>query len=488
MKTLQTDVLIIGAGPAGLAAAMELSKAGKQFIVLEKADAVGGLSRTYLYPESDGALFRTDNGPHRFFSKNPYLYEFIGDLLKEKWIKVERQTRQYIDGKFYDYPIKPVQALRNVGIFHAIHMVLDAVLAKLQYKILKKKITNFEEYVVANFGRTLGEFNMINYTEKIWGIPAATIHTEWASQRIKGLSLFALVKDSVRKIFFQKSADTPKSLVDAFYYPDLGTGLIYETIAEKLKSKGYQILLKTVPKKVFHQNGKITKVLATGPDGEVEISCNSLVESVPLPKFVELFSPALPEKIIDSARKLKYRSQVYLFLTLGKESITKDQWIYFPRKDIPFARISEMRNFSTKMSPEGKTSLFIEFFCFEGDEIWNMNAEQLLSLSLPHFEKMGFFSKKDVRHSYMIRQKDVYPIYDLFYHEFLDKIKDKLDEFSNLYYIGRPGRFRYNNQDHSLEMGILAARSLIDGKRYDIEAVGTEKEYFEGGKIPSEKK
>ena len=218
-------------------------------------------------------------------------------------------------------------------------------------------------------------------------------------------------------------------------------------------------------------------------DGEIEVEFNYLVESVPITEFIKIIEPPLSLQVLDTGKKLRHRNQVYLFITLNKDSVTSDQWIYFPSKNVPFARISEMKNFSRKMSPAGKTSLFIEFFCFEGDEIWNSSKEELLEMSLPHFEEMGFFTKSDIRQVYQFRKRDVYPLYDVDYKDPLAKLKETLDKFENLFYIGRPGRFRYNNQDHSLEMGMLAAKSIIDGKRYDIDEVGSEKEYYESGKL-----
>ncbi len=481
-QKIETDTLIIGAGPAGLAAAMELMKAGKKFVVVEQQSKVGGLAKTYRFKEGKD-VFLTDNGPHRFFSKNPYLYDFIEDLLNEQWITVNRQTRQYIDGKFYDYPVNAAQALRNLGLIKSSHIMFDYGLAKIRYGWLKKPVKNFDDYVVANFGRTLGEFNMINYTEKIWGIPANTIHADWAGQRIKGLSLTSLARDAIRRSLGMQSKNKPKTLVDNFYYPETGTGLIYETIVKRLKEKGYQVLLNTSPIKINHSRGRIKDVVLEGPDGETKVTFKNLVETVPLPQFIKLMNPQPPQNIIRANSKLRYRNQVYVFMTLNKKSITTDQWIYFPDRSTPIARVSEMRNFSKKMSPPGKTSLFVEIFCFEGDEHWNMTDKELYELVLSYFEKINFFKRRDVRKHYVMRAKNVYPVYDVNYKKFLGPVKKYLDGFKNLYYIGRPGRFRYNNQDHSLEMGILAAKSIIEGKRYDIEKVGEEKEYYESGKL-----
>lgn len=482
MKTIKTDILIIGAGPAGLSAAMELSRAGKDFMLIEKQPTPGGLARTYTFKEGEHTFY-SDNGPHRFFSKNQYLYDFIEDLIDEDWIVVNRQTRQHIDGKFYDYPVNAAQALSNLGPWKSLRIGTDYGLAKIQYDLLGKKPTNFYEYTIANFGKTLGNFNMINYTEKIWGIPAREIHSDWAGQRIKGLSLGALMKDTAKRALGQGGSDKPKTLIDTFYYPSKGTGLIYDTIVKRITELGYKVVFNTQPTKVVHSKNKVTAVEVEGPDGKYIIECNHLVESVPMKQFLPLLSPTIPKEVAEANTKLRYRSQVYLFLTLDKESISTDQWIYFPSKETPMARISEMRNFSKTMSPEGKTSLFIEFFCFEGDDIWNMSTEELYDIAIEYFEKIGFFTRDEVRNKYVLREKNVYPVYDVHYKEYLAVLKKYMDGFENLYYIGRPGRFRYNNQDHSLEMGILAAKSLIDGVKYDIEKVGSETEYYESGNL-----
>lgn len=483
MKRIKTETLIIGGGPAGMAAAMELLKAGKDFLVIDKDSRVGGLSKTYEFKEKDGLVFRTDNGPHRFYSKNQYLYDFIENLIEEDWITVERHSRQLIEGKYYDYPINAPQALKNIGFLKASVMGAQYILARIKYSVLRRPVRNFKDYVYKHFGKGLGEFNMIHYAEKIWGIPAETLHEDFAGQRIKGLSITSLLKDAVTKTLGINFKNKPKSLIDTFYYPSLGTGLIYDTIAKRITDSGRTILLDAHPTSIKHTGHKLTSAVLHTKNGEVEVEFDHLVESVPLTEFVLLLEPPLGKDILDANKMLRHRSQVFLFFTLDKESITRDQWIYIPDKDIPFARISEMRNFSHKMSPKGKTSLFVEFFCDEGDKIWNMNKDELVDLSIPYFEKLGFFKRSEVREAYHIRNRNNYPLYDLNYKKYLGLVKSALDIFDNLLYIGRPGRFRYNNQDHSLEMGMLAAQSIIDGKKYDIEEVGNEQEYFEKGVI-----
>ncbi len=480
---MSQSILIVGAGPAGMAAALGLHQGGRRFTVVERADRVGGLSRTYRFQEGEH-LFLTDNGPHRFFSKNRSLYALIEGLLDERWIEVDRCTRQYIDGKFYDYPVDPLQALRNVGLRRAGHMLRDYASSRVRYGLLRSPIHNFEDHIVAHFGRALGELNMINYTEKIWGIPARTIHPNWAAQRISGLSVRSAVRDLAQRSIDWPRGDRVKSMIDSFYYPDRGCGLIYETIQDRVEQAGNPVHLNSQPTAVHHDGRRVLRV-EVDVDGEpVVFEPEHLVESIPIRELLGLMDPAPPAEVQEAVSRLRSRSQVYLFVTLDKPQVSDAQWIYFPEPSVPFGRISEMRNFSEAMSPEGKTSLFIEYFCFRDEPIWSMGADEVLDNALAHLEPMGFVSRHEVRRHYLLRARDIYPIYDLDYQQPLRVVQDYLDGFENLHYIGRPGRFRYNNQDHSLEMGLRSARSILEGRRLDLDAVGAEPEHYEAGSHP----
>jgi protoporphyrinogen oxidase len=481
---MSKEIYIIGAGPAGMACAMELSKAGETAHIIEKDTQVGGLAQTLEFKEDDGLVFRTDIGPHRFFSKNQYLYDFIEDLLGEEWRTVNRQTRQLIEGKFYDYPIDAKQAFKNIGLIRAVGMGLSYGVAKVQYGLLQKEIKSFEDYIVANFGKALGDFNMLNYSEKIWGIPCTQIDAEWAKQRIKGLSLTSALKDALSN---KKGKDSPKSLVDIFYYPQFGTGNIYNAIADKVQKNGFDIELNCQPTKFNHDGKKITSFTIKSKDGEKEVqNANQIVSSVAPSQMLKMLNPAPPQEIVDAAESLMFRSQVYLFVTLDKEKVTDDNWIYIPNLDVPFGRVAEMRNFSKDMSPEGKTSLFIEYFVTYDDEIWNMSKEELFEKSMPFFEEYGLFTRDEVRNCYRIERRFVYPVYDIDYQTRIKKVLDYLDSFENLLQIGRPGRFRYTNQDHSLEMGIMAARKIVDDQSINLDEIGSENEYFEKGYVKTD--
>lgn len=474
--------LIIGGGPAGLASAMILCDNKEDFLVLEKQPHIGGLSKTYTI-EEDGLIFRTDYGPHRFFSKNKFLYQFIENILDEQWIQVNRVTRQYIKGKFYDYPVNGLQVIKNIGPWMVLKIFTGYIIAIIQYRIFKKPIRNFYDYIVSNFGKPLGYFNMINYTEKIWGISSKKLHEDWARQRITGLSVTQVFLTMMKRIF-SRNTEGPKTLVNTFFYPEYGTGMIYEKIREKIESKGYKLETNSYPTVIKHDGKRITHVKALIDGKETEIEIDNLIESVYIDELLPMFDPAPPQNVLNAAKELSYRYLVMLFVTLDKDSVGPDQWLYFPDTNVPFARMSEMKNFSPHMVPEGKTSVLIEFFCDKDDDIYSASAEELLKKSLAVLEPEGFFKKSEVRHVYRFTAGKDYPIYTISYKEHLDIIKKYLDSFENLYYIGRPGRFKYTNQDQSLEMGILAGQSVVDGKRHDIESVANEQAYFEQGYNP----
>jgi protoporphyrinogen oxidase len=376
------------------------------------------------------------------------------------------------------YPVEFKNALLNVGLYKAFRIVTDYILERLKKLVIKRQNHNFEDQIVSDFGRTLAEINMLNYTEKVWGLPSSEISSDWSKQRIKGLSLLAVLKNTILK-----SKKGPKTLVDQFYYPDKGTGLIYESIKDRIINREGTIKLNSQPVEIHHNNSVIQKVVIRKNSQTEVIEPDYLISSIPITTLVNLLVPKAPEEIIDKAKLLKFRAHLSLFITINKDSIFPDQWIYFPDKEIPFGRIMEPRNFSQQMTPVGKTSLVIEFFCWENDNIWNSTKDELLQLSLPWMERIGFLKKENVTESYTHKEKYAYPVYDLKYEENSGAVKKYLGNIKNLVLTGRGGCFKYNNQDHALEMGILAARSIIENKYYNIEEVGSGDEYFERGYI-----
>ncbi|HLG25003.1 MAG TPA: FAD-dependent oxidoreductase [Candidatus Nanoarchaeia archaeon] len=475
------SVVVLGAGPAGMMAGYELSKHKKKCVVFDKQPFVGGLARTLKFDD-----FLTDIGPHRFYSKKPYLYQIIEELLGDDWIKVNRLSRFYVNGKFYKYPVELIPTLIGVGPYKAFRMVFDYYFSRTKSMIIKKKLKSFEDYAINNFGWTLAKFNMLDYTEKIWGIPCNKMSPDWALQRIGGLSVYVAIKNAVMK-GMQGSKKGPATLVDTFYYPKYGAGFLYQKMKEKIESDGNKIMLDSEIVRVNHRKGKVTSIEAKTKDGIKTFECSHCISSIPITLLARIMNPAPPKHVIEAAKKLKHRSQIYIFIELNKKSVTKDNWVYFPDKNIPFGRFYEPRNFSKAMSPKGKTSLMVEYFCFEDDELWKMEDEKLFDFTIKELEKLGFIKRKEVIKCYSHKERFVYPLYTLDYKKYDITIKKYLKSFKNLYYIGRAGRFKYHAQDIALDTGIFAAKSIIEKRKYNIDNIGEENEYAEKGMIKNKR-
>jgi protoporphyrinogen oxidase len=380
-------------------------------------------------------------------------------------------------------PLDFKNVIANLTASQVAKILADYSFEKLRSLFPGRQYLSFEERVVSDFGRSLAEINILNYTEKVWGLPCSQISADWAKQRIKDLSLFEVAKKLILR-----SSRGPKTLIDEFYYPDQGTELIYERIAERLTLDTHTTFeLQSYPLALNHDNERITEIVIQTPAGLRTISNPEyVVSSIPITELVTLLKPSAPPEVIEASRWLKFRSHTSLFLTIHKQSLFKDQWIYFPEKQIPFGRIMEPKNFSARLSPPGFTSLLIEFFCWENDAVWTATANDLLHMSIDWLERMDFLRRADIINAFVHREKYAYPVYDLQYKEHLGVITAYLRRLVNLFCVGRSGMFRYNNQDHALEMGIMAAHSIIENKRYDIDTIGEEQEYFEKGFSPSD--
>jgi len=458
-----------------MAACYEMARQKLKGLCLERERLPGGLSRTLRYGQ-----FSTDIGPHRFFSKNRHLYVLIESLLGDRWKRVDRQTRFYIDGEFFSYPVQPLEALRKVGMRRGMRMAYDYFFERIRRILRRRPARSVEEDLVSAFGRSLAELNMLNYTEKVWGVPPSELSPDWTKQRIKDLSMTALLKT----IVFPKTreGDRPKTLVDQFHYPDGGAGVLYETM-RKACQECVNVAINSYPVRIHHDGSRILDVTCCVDGKKRSVSVEYVISSIPITDFVRLLDPPPPDRVLSSCEKLRFRSHVSLFLTLRRETVFPDQWIYVPEREIPFGRITEPKNFSSLMAPPGKTSLLVEFFCWEGDEIWRASVEQLGQLAVNWLEREGFIDPEDVMDTYVHRERHAYPVYLIGYDRHLHLVKSFLDQFENLQLIGRSGLFRYNNQDHAIHMGLLAARAVSHGRllRRAVEAVGTEQEYLERG-------
>lgn len=462
--------IIIGAGPAGLAAAYELIKNNQKVIIVEKNNLIGGLSRTVEYKG-----YHFDVGGHRFFTKEEPVQKIWQEVLGNEFLVRPRLSRIYYGNKFYYYPLKPFNALKNLGIFKSIVIFSSYIFIRIKSRLgLLKTATTFEEWVTQKFGTRLFNIFFKTYTEKVWGIPTSQIGAEWAAQRIKGLSLSKAVINS-----FFPSKGKVTTLIDEFNYPRLGPGMMYQKMAELVIKQGGEVLLETEAVKIIRDGNLIKNIVVHTKDGsQKELHADYFLSSMPLPELIEKIQ-APPAEIIEANNFLKFRSFITICLIINKAELFPDNWIYIHSPEVQVGRIQNFKNWSPAMVPDQtKTALGMEYFCFQGDQLWRSPDEQLIKLASQELEKVGLGKSSDVIDGFVIRQADAYPTYKIGYQEPLQKIYSYLKTFNNLQTIGRGGLFRYNNMDHSILTGLYAAKNILGG-HFDVLNVNTEQEYHE---------
>lgn len=475
MKKSKGEVVILGAGLAGLAAAYELAKAGYNVRVYEMFDFIGGLAATIRKGE-----FAFDTGPHRWFAKSDFVNNWMLDLMKGEIKNVKRLTRIYFDNKYFFYPIKISNALKGIGPFKAFMAVVDYGVYRIRARLLKPKIVSLEDGFVNQFGRTLYNTFFKRYSEKLWGRPNTQISADWAGQRTRGFNLLTVVKDALFK------SRKVVSFVDEFQYPERGVGRIAEKLAEELERMGGKVYLNSKAVS-FKSNGedKITGVEIESNGKKKLEKADFYINTIPLPHLIKFLDPKAPKEIIKESETLKFRSEVQVALFVKKTKISPDVWIYVHPKEISFMRFMEMDSWSDVLSPKGTTTLVFEVACNEGDETWNKSDKELIEMvKNDYINEFKTIEEKDVIGGYVHRVPFEYPVYHIGYTDALDKIKKFLDNFTNFQTIGRNGIFRYNNMDHSIEMGLYAAWNIIEGtNKHDPYSINIEREYLEEKKL-----
>lgn len=472
-KAKEEKIIILGGGLAGLAAGYELVKAKKKVIVVEKWNEVGGLARTI---EVNG--FRFDTGPHRWYTKSNMVNKWMLDILGDEVIKVPRLTRIYFDGKYFFYPIKIFNALLGIGLVKSLKAVIDYFIARVSARLLKPKLLTMEDGYINQFGKTLYDTFFKRYSEKLWGQDCRQISIDWVGQRTRGLNILTIIKDT-----FFKSKDVV-SLVDEFSYPDKGIGRLADKLAQEIKKNGGEIITNAEITEINIERNKVLSVQCIKNKKKEILKGNQFISSIPIDDLVKMTKPKVDQKIINLANKLLYRDELQVALFVRKTHITPDTWIYVHPKEIPFMRVMEMDNWSSKLSPKGTTTIVFELACNENDSMWNKTDNQIVELvSKSYISEFNLIEKRDIIGGYVHRVPKEYPVYHLDYKQDSDEIKKYLAQFSNLQLIGRNGTFRYNNMDHSVEMGLYAAWNILKSRKYDIESINIEREYLEEKKI-----
>jgi protoporphyrinogen oxidase len=466
------EVLIIGAGPAGLTAAFQLQKHGVSATVVEASEDVGGISRTV---HRDG--WRFDIGGHRFFTKVPAVEDFWHEILAdEDFLTRPRKSRIFYAGRYYDYPIRATNALRNLGPVEATKCVSSYLAARVRPP---RDQTNYEGWLVARFGWRLYRTFFKTYTEKVWGIPVKEMPADWAAQRVKGLSLGNAIVNAVTPKRNQKEIT---SLIEEFQYPKYGPGMMWEVCRDKVVAAGSKVVMGTTVTTVRHAGGTVTAVVTEGEDGvPTEYACSDVISSMPISELIEAMDPPAPDEVRAAATDLRYRDFLTVALVVPAEKVPwDDNWIYIHDPTVRTMRIQNFGSWSPYLVKDGKNVLGLEYTALQGDAEWTAPDEQLVEEAKRELAYLRLVSYGDIEQGYVVRQKKAYPLYDERYAANVATIRRWLDAaVPNVHPIGRNGMFRYNNQDHSMYTAMLTVENIVTGSAHDVWTVNVEEDYHE---------
>ncbi len=469
-----SDTLIIGAGPAGLTAAYELAKLGRRSTILEADDQVGGLSRTVTYRG-----YRFDIGGHRFFSKVPLINELWRDILGEDLLVRPRLSRIHYRNRYFDYPLKPLNALAGLGLVEAVLVGLSYARARVSPA---RDEVNFEQWVSNRFGSRLYEMFFKTYTEKVWGMPCNEIAADWAAQRIKNLSLSEVVRHALFNDNQDKAGAIITTLIDRFHYPRHGPGMMWERCADLVAEQGSPTLLQVRVERIRHRHGRVEAVYGRKPSGEfVELRGDHLISTMPIRELINALDPPPPDEVRRAANALRYRDYLTVVLMVKRAEVFPDNWIYIHSPEVKLGRVQNYKNWSPHMVPDAsRTSLGLEYFLWDQDEEWSWPPARLIERGIRESTRIGLIDPREVEDATVVRMRQAYPVYDQSYQAHLTTVRRYVAGITNLQLIGRNGQHRYNNQDHSMLTGVYAARNLA-GANYDVWSVNVEQEYHEDG-------
>ncbi|MBQ2314535.1 MAG: FAD-dependent oxidoreductase [Treponema sp.] len=459
---------IIGAGPAGLTCAVKLAEQGVDVSIYESDKTVGGMTKSFdLWGQ------KVDLGPHRFFSMDQRINDFWLSYVGEDYIMVDRLTRIFYKHKFFLYPVRAFNALANLGVWEAFLCILSYFRAQFKKKGSEK---SFEEWVSNRFGYRLYSIFFKSYSERLWGIPCTELDADFARQRIKGLNMLEVIKSAL----FHQGGSKHKTLVDRFAYPKFGAGVPYENIAKKITELGGHIYLETPVKGIKTEGGKACGIVFA--DGKEE-KFDFVVSTAP---FTEMLCsiPDFSDEVRSLAQSLTYRNTTLVYLEVTNPDIFKDNWIYVHDKTVTMGRITNFRNWSPFMlNGKESTILALEYWSYDNDEQWQYSDAQMVDLAKSDIVKAGLAKTEEIKDGYVVRMHRSYPVYDTGYQQKMVKLQAAADSIGNMLFIGRNGSFKYNNQDHSILMGLLAAENILSGtNKNNLWLVNTDYDYQEAGK------
>lgn len=459
----QKKIAIIGAGPAGITAAYELAKAGYSVNVYEASDRVGGLSKTIdLWNQ------KVDLGPHRFFSNDTKVNKVWLEVVGKDYKMVDRLTRIYYKKKFYYYPLKPFDALFKLGVGTAFVCVLSYFKQRI---VPTKQDGSFETWVIGRFGYKLYSIFFKTYSEKLWGISCKELDEDFAAQRIKKLSLFEAVKNAIFK-----GKNKHKTLVDQFAYPLGGTGMVYDRMKDFIEKNGGYVHLSTPIQKVISKDNCAAGIELQNGDTKMY---DHIISSMPITHLVKNLGD-VPTEIIEANSSLKFRNTVLVYLKIEGENVFPDNWLYVHASDLEMGRVTNFSNWVPEINNgEKNTIVVLEYWSYDEDKIWNQTNDELIALAKSEMIKTGLVKDLKLTDGHVIKIPKCYPVYRIGYKEPLQKVEKYLSGIKNLSVIGRYGAFKYNNQDHSILMGLLAAENIVKGTNHNLWEINTDYETYQ---------
>jgi len=461
------SIAILGAGPAGLTAGYEAIKNGVSPMIFEKEADVGGISKTVNYKD-----YLFDIGGHRFFTKDEEVKAIWHELLPDDFIKRPRLSRIYYRNKFYYYPLRPWNALSNIGIKDAVLIVLSYLKARIRPS---KTESNFEDWVSNRFGHKLFEIFFKTYTEKVWGMPCKEIQADWAAQRIRSLSLLKAVLGSFGLL--KKGAVT--TLIDEFQYPRRGPGQMWNAAREWIERRGGHVHLGAEAVRLIRHGNRITSAVISANGALQEIGADHFLSSLPLRDIILSIKPSPPDAVVEAAEGLRYRDFFTVGLIIDKPALFEDNWIYIHSPEVKVGRMQNFKNWSPDMIPDpAQTSIGMEYFCFETESIWHEPDRALVDMGARELERLTFADRDRVRDGVVIRSPKTYPIYDPGYKDRVAVVRDYLSGLENLQTIGRNGLHRYNNMDHSMLTALYAVRNIM-GADLSVWDINVDDDYHE---------
>ncbi|MDQ1533544.1 MAG: hypothetical protein QOF28_1305 [Actinomycetota bacterium] len=479
----EPKVLVIGAGPAGLTAAYQLSKAGCTSTILESDSVVGGISRTV---ERDG--WRFDIGGHRFFTKvkpvDDLWFEILG---ADEFLRRPRMSHIYYNGKLIDYPIRPFNALRRLGFIEALRCAGSYAWVRVRPP---KDKTNLEGYVASHYGWRLYRHFFKTYTEKVWGVPASEISADFGAQRIKNMSIVDAIWEPLRARFLGRRAKGKQvtSLIEEFNYPKYGPGQMWETAADKVTAAGSQLHFRHEVVRIRHRDGAAYEVVARDKDTGAEhtFDCTHVISSMPMGALLRAMDPPVPDDVRAAADGLTYRDFMTVALVVPLEYSFPDTWIYIHDPDVEVGRVQNFGSWSPYMVKEGRTCLGLEFWVHEGDDMWSKSDADLVEQAKRELHHLGLVDPAKVEAGYVVRVPKAYPVYDDTYTAYVDVLRGWIAaETPNVFPTGRNGMHRYNNQDHSMLTAMLTVENILLGETHDVWTVNVDAEYHEEHADPS---